>query len=111
MFPDKSPRLDRPEPPHSYLHHVAGGVAHSGALPLTAAGAGLLVDGVHHLVALLLLVRTARLAEAHTAPSVLNCLTPLGVVHLADLVVDGVALLVLDVLTDVLVDRSAGGSR
>ena len=90
---------------------MAGGVADSGALPLTAAGAGLLVDGVHHLVTLLLLVGAARLAEAHAAASVLNRLTTLGVVHLADLVVDCVTLLVLDVLTHVLVDCGAGGGR
>ena len=85
-------------------------MADSGALPLTAAGAGLLVDGVHHLVALLLLVRTARLAEAHTAPPVLDSLAHLGVVHLADLIIDGVALLVLHLGALVLVDCGAGGS-
>ena len=89
---------------------MTGGVADSGALPLTTTGAGLLVDGVHHLVALLLLVGTAGLAEADTAASVLDSLALLLVVHLADLVRDGVALLVLHRLTHVLVDSLAGGA-
>ena len=92
------------------LHDVAGGVTDGGALPLALTGAGLLVDGVHHLVTLLLLVGAAGLAEAHTAPPVLDCLAHLGVVHLADLIIDGVALLVLHLGALVLVDCGAGGS-
>lgn len=92
------------------LHDMTSRVTDSGALPLTAAGAGLLVDGVHHLVTLLLLAGAAGLAEAHTAPSVLDCLALLLVVHLADLVIDGVALLVLHRLTHVLVHSLAGGA-
>ena len=63
-----------------------------------------------HLVTFLLLVGTAGLAEAHTAPSVLDCLALLLVVHLADLVIHRVALLVLHRLTHVLVHSLTGGS-
>ena len=38
----------------AHLHDVAHGVSDGGALPLGGAGAGLLVDRVHHTVALLL---------------------------------------------------------
>ena len=110
------------------LHDVTGRVADSGTLPLTTAGAGLLVDCVHnlqreresdiiicgqsssHLVTFLLLVWTAGLAETDTAASVLDSLALLLVVHLADLVIDGVALLVLHRLAHVLVHGLAGGA-
>jgi len=92
------------------LHDVTGRVADSGTLPLTTAGAGLLVDCVHNLVTFLLLVWTAGLAETDTAPSVLDSLALLLVVHLADLVIDGVAVLVLHRLAHVLVHGLAGGA-
>ena len=71
---------------------------------------GLLSDPGPHLITFLLLVGTAGLAEADTAPPVLDGLALLLVVDLADLVIDRVALLVLHRLTDVLVDSLAGGA-
>ena len=63
-----------------------------------------------HLITFLLLAGTAGLAEADTAPSVLDSLALLLVVDLTDLVIDRVALLVLYGLTHVLVHSLAGGA-
>ena len=46
-----------------HLHDVAHGVSDGGALPLGGAGAGLLVDRVHHTVALLLPTTNGEMIE------------------------------------------------
>ena len=46
-----------------HLHDVAHGVSDGGALPLGGAGAGLLIDRVHHTVALLLSTTNGEMIE------------------------------------------------